>query len=327
MIRNGVIGALTITLLVVAFTSMRHNQFQTEINSDLIPITRSQNDPESRSISQSNHNVDQSLLIFADKEVLEDRVSVGLNKEIELPANLNYTDNWCTPEQLTENAQLIVAQDLDAFFSERGYKTDGYIDAYIHYDEDTLRTLGAQGDLVALDALYRTVWSEEDAEKSREPLILAAIQGSTVALERIAHHYIYEAEKYRSTDRNRFKELILMAMAYSEVRVLRGDPNAIGFAGAFSTRAEIDIGEEEISKISELVSEIYSYLEERRSEAQLPPFDNSIPRVMKLRFEQNIAQLDLAGTDSWPGLFIEDLRSDCIDLFVEWYRPAYESVR
>jgi len=216
-------------------------------------------------------------------EIVE--VAPTSDKLDELPSSLK-NENDLFKQDLFDLTNATVAWQA----GQLGYFYTGIIASdYDSYDLETLKQLGKQGDMKALDMLGWRFKQEENYEAALLAYNDAAVLGSTAALEEIA----------RLTGKDIFdRDRYLHMLSYLQTSVLRGDQQALTAAGVqlkVLTDNFSSITPLEIKNINQSGLARYSWLENKRKKMGLPKFNNSAP---KYAVEFYLKARKLAGVES-----------------------------
>lgn len=148
-----------------------------------------------------------------------------------------------------------------------GYFNDEQRQSYASYDRDTLKALGDQGDLLALDVLAQKYLKEDrDLEKSSEIELKAVLFGSAKAAQNLA----IWAKSNEVNEGGRAH--IYNAMTWYKIASMMGDKLAEGFGNSTLKVKNITLSEKEWELVNSQAEAIYAQLNEKRRELGLPEF-------------------------------------------------------
>jgi hypothetical protein len=250
-------------------------------------IIRSNNNDTGRSIDFSSG----SGLKIAD--VSSDIQQSTPNQSVLLNDDTQSTSKW------NPMGDAVSRAEISEWFAKRGSFTflDGYPydnqgkpipTAYDNYNIDTLKKLGDDGDLRALDKLVR---SSKNADESKQLLEKAAIFGSTQALAELGvmANTIYLSPNKTIEEK---KAIMIESLAYYEAAQIRGDWTAnMDFGRILQKQQQIDLTEADKAEIQERAKVIYDDLQTKRTAMGLGDFDNSIPDSVMKYYEEMLRPL------------------------------------
>ena len=200
----------------------------------------------------------------------------------------NYEDDWCLSTELNSDARDVANSEHEDWAISRNHsigERKSQIETYKHYDQGVLKTMGEQGDLLALSALVDSNSSSKDTKEWAART--AAIYGGTGD----AMSYFSISNKGASTALMRqgktkeAKAAFLESVAWDEFSALRGDISLIeniAFTLSFDEMKDVKITEQDEAWISARAKEIYFDLSQERSKLGLGSFDNSVPKVVEI---------------------------------------------
>lgn len=217
--------------------------------------------------------------------------SKGLNKEMDI----------VQPEEKHQEEIFLMGnaaerEKVHKWYVEQGYyEFDDKNQSYLTYDQATLETLAAKGDLRAIDALAKLYMTEEYVRNnglspSRQQFWNAAMWGSTAAFVRLAigHEsgllWAKTEEEKRSTS--------LEVLALYGAGELRGEKwlNRDG-AGIFKKLQNITLSDAEQKFVTTRAHEIIDKLQQERHKLGLDDFDNSVPPEVE-KFFNTLEDID-----------------------------------
>lgn len=198
----------------------------------------------------------------------------------------SYEDDWCVSSEPSVDSETSAKTVYQEWAVSRNYAVEGRKDQiarYQQYDEVVLKSLGDQGDLIALSALVNSPrFSDQVKEWAART---AAVYGGTG--DAMAHFSI--TNKGASTSLMRqgkakeAKKAFLESVAWDEFSALRGDISLIeniAFTLSFDEMQSLEITEQDQAWVSARAKEIYNDLSQERSRRGLGGFDNSVPRAI-----------------------------------------------
>lgn len=144
---------------------------------------------------------------------------------------------------------------------------------YKGYDIELLESLSEQGDFVAMHVLGWKYYGQLDFKNAKRIYMLAAINGSTSALESLAK--LENGENKTKNIKQFLRENAISRLAYYQVALLRGD-------SSFLTNASVDIKEFKLSDVELVMMQnrgknIYNKLELQREKRGLGGFNTNMP--------------------------------------------------
>ena len=181
-------------------------------------------------------------------------------------------------------------KEIKEWFSSKGYFTKEDSAVYESYNDETLKSLGKQGDLLALDLLISRSAGNEKAVM--QYITVGAVYGSTTALDSLT---IYTAPKSTNnmTEESR-RPAALETLAVTKVIEMRGDrslaqSSKVSFLNSYKRRYDTDlkISDDEQKYVDSRAQEIYDQLQKIRHEVGLGDFDNTEPTSIKKVFGLN----------------------------------------
>lgn len=165
---------------------------------------------------------------------------------------------------------------------------------YDSYDLETLEALADQGDSLALYVLPRRYMEIEIASDEDRPdlqakidaaYLKAAAYGSTYALRRKASEISIGAA-YGGKDEAERRKQHIAAMSYLTVAERRGYGDAMLDKVSYVEQHSIEpFTEEELAEINQNADKLYGELEQERERLGLPPFDNSVPKIVERYYD------------------------------------------
>ncbi|MFO1389712.1 hypothetical protein [Cellvibrio sp.] len=188
-------------------------------------------------------------------------------------------------------------EKVHKWYIEQGYYDfDDQNQSYRSYDQATLETLAAKGDLRAIDALAKLYMTEEFVREnglasSTQQFRNAAIWGSTFAFVRLATRYESEVYMFSKTpEEKRYAALEVLAL-YSAGE-LRGEKwMNRDSARTFKKLQGITLNETEQKFVAERANQIITDLQQERRRLGLGDFDNSVPPEVE-RFFNTLEEID-----------------------------------
>ena len=166
---------------------------------------------------------------------------------------------------------------------------------YKDYDLETLKLLGEQGDITALNFLGYKYIMQHDTQKAIDAYYHAAVLGSTASLNLIS---LLKADGVdKSVPFSREREIFV----YLQAAILRGDMESLNTAKGFFSLQKVEFNEIDKQYIQENGGKIYNELIASRESLGLSEFDNSMPDFMieyNRKVENDNAYLNLTTGDS-----------------------------
>lgn len=174
-------------------------------------------------------------------------------------------------------------EEVQAWQESRGYFPLVEIELYKTYGVESLQTLADTGDLKAIHALAELRAQEGDVQVVKDIYLHGAVLGSTSALLRAARIMkpARDMSIYQGKDGEKlYREHMHEALSLLEVALIRGDESEMVTQQIREIKKEISLTDAESSAILRKAAETYAYLEYKRNEAGLGPFNNDIPPVI-----------------------------------------------
>ena len=173
-------------------------------------------------------------------------------------------------------------EKVHKWYVEQGYyEFDDKNQSYRSYDQATLETLAAKGDLRAIDALAELYRTEEFVRNnglapSRQQFWNAAVWGSTVAFVRLAIGH--ESGLLWAKTEEEKRSISLEVLALYGAGELRGEKwfNRDG-AATFKKVQNITLSDAEQKLVTARANQIIADLQQERRKLGLDDFDNSVP--------------------------------------------------
>lgn len=200
------------------------------------------------------------------------------------------------PEEIFLMGNAADREKVHNWYVEQGYyEFDDKNQSYLAYDQTTLETLAAKGDLRAIDALAKSYMTEEyvrnnGLSSSRQQFWNAAIWGSTAAFVRLAIGYESGLLWAKTEEEKRSTSLEVLAL-YGAGE-LRGEKwlNRDG-AGTFKKLQNITLSDAEQKFVTTRAHEIIDKLQQERQKQGLDNFDNSVPPEVE-KFFNTLEEID-----------------------------------
>ncbi len=187
-------------------------------------------------------------------------------------------------------------EKVHKWYVEQGYyEFDDKNQSYRSYDQATLETLGAKGDLRAIDALAELYRTEEFVRNnglapSRQQFWNAAVWGSTVAFVRLAIGH--ESGLLWAKTEEEKRSISLEVLALYGAGELRGEKwfNRDG-AATFKKVQNITLSDAEQKLVTARANQIIADLQQERRKLGLDDFDNSVPPEVE-KFFSTLDEID-----------------------------------
>lgn len=192
-------------------------------------------------------------------------------------ANSNELVEEAAPPDFTQTDFNVVRN----WMSDRGYIDSNLREIYKSYPFEALVKLASEGDLTAIDLMANMALGKGNIKIGISYLNLAAIYGSTSALDRLT---AFSAPHYPNdkTEAQR-RPSVLETLAIAKSIEYRGDLNlattsASSFAQSYKRlyQTELNLTSKEATYIERRARNIYDKLQKERIERGLGDFDNSI---------------------------------------------------
>lgn len=184
----------------------------------------------------------------------------------------------------SENRPRLDAYQADKiiqFHATRGYFQEDQLVEYSSYDLLTLESLAKDGDVKAIQLLAMERLKQGEVEASFQLWLDAAVYGSTQALNLAASDKF--SAFFIAEDLGEKEGYLIEAFALIHVSKRRGDHIATdSYIQLMKDIRRIDLTSEQEKKISEKADQLYEELENRRKEIGLGPFDNHVPKELKI---------------------------------------------
>lgn len=200
-------------------------------------------------------------------------------------------DNPSNDTLLVSNFKKLFSEDEIRLWQaeKRGYYYAGAVPSdYDDYNLDTLKTMGEQGNLKALDMLAYKYVSSFDYKNARKVYKKSAARGSTYALVRLA---TMEFDSSSSTVKESDVRS-LNALAYLQAGILRGDTQLLMDASATIKYFPRQLTEEDNTFIRRKGLQIYRQLEAERTKLGLPNYENTVPEYALEYYKSNIYYIE-----------------------------------
>jgi len=243
-----------------------------------------------------------------------------------LPGSKNYEDDWCSSEELTPAGGIVAIKDALAFDKahgvfNRGLESPVVMEMYDTYDNQTLRALGENGDLLALTALFYNASDNKDLK--RWAANTSFLFGATwLTYDVVADDYSNAVSKsILSGGAADVKEEIIDAMALAEFAALRGSIRAIKLVNSRVVANEesgrgVSLNDTEFAQVKERAQQIYNNFNQQRAERSLPPFDDSIPKLKLQENEYIISDaLSRGKVTDWASQYMP--RTECTERLIK----------
>ncbi|UUA71737.1 hypothetical protein [Cellvibrio sp. QJXJ] len=184
------------------------------------------------------------------------------------------------------------AAEITKWYAERGkfISAEGESE-YISYNQETLEKLAESGDIRAMQMLAKIYMDREHFERygfdaAKKQYWNAAVHGSTealIALATLEKTTVYDL----ATDEADKKSKALEVLALYKAVELRGDLwSPENQVPTFKEMNRITLSEAELAAVDQRARQIYSHLQQQRSEMGLGDFDDSMPESVKKFFEK-----------------------------------------
>lgn len=212
--------------------------------------------------------------------------SVDITEDI--PKLKEYDEKWCLSTDLSQEGKNVADIEYEAWAISRNHLIGdrvNQVETFKYYDENVLKTLGEQGNFIALTAIVDSDKSHDDMKR------WAALKAGAYGGTGDAVSYFSTVNKgrskalMRSGKKEEAKRAFLESVAWDEFLALRGDISLlenIAFSLSFEGMKELKVTEEDEKWISLRAREIYSDLSKERALLGLDPFDNSVPKVVEV---------------------------------------------
>lgn len=201
-----------------------------------------------------------------------------------------YEDDWCLKSELTDQAHLKsiqIQRDYDRSIGKR----DSDLANYSTYDDDTMKALRSQGDIIALGMFI--------AEKEGHPTERSAalkeylVQGGTYAITKWVINTKHDARmSYLQARINKNKEdaakalrKYIAALSVAKFQVMRGDPTSILTMGTDFLKDEITFAIDQTREdwINVNANALFERYNQERVLRGLPEFEEHPPKVVENR--------------------------------------------
>lgn len=204
-------------------------------------------------------------------------------------------------KKLSSSQILQLEYDQARWNEERGYFSQEHYDQYATYDNEVLSQLAREGDLLALDILADNHQAQGERAQAAHLRWIAAIHGSTAALNDLATMHQVQLWKDGLGDERRTEHLIGM-LAHAEVSAMRGDRTGVWTQLMGLHQEKITLEESVIKKSSSVARELYSELESQRAALGLNGFDNSKDALTEFQMDYMISALP--NPNQWAAEYI-----------------------
>ncbi len=179
--------------------------------------------------------------------------------------------NDATPEEQYEVQDWMIA---------RGYISDLESD-YSTYSAKTLKELADAGDAYANLVISTKLLQANKDELAMPYLYEDSINGYTNSMRELGHIYKMKFTRSFNIDNSTDNSNLLEGLAWYEVARLRGDPFGEGADRFINHEKEpFRITENEYNEIQTRAQNIYSELQEKRTDRELGLFDDSTPEIL-----------------------------------------------
>lgn len=301
---------ISILLLVIASVCVGIYYFQLDDSSAKKEALLAQKKGE-----QKNNKIEPSVI-----SVTKSNAQSALTQSSEdIPTLKNYNDEWCLSTDLTQEAKSIADNEYEAWAISRNHLIGdraSQVENFKYYDTKVLKTLGEQGNFIALTAIVSSDKSSDDLKKWAA-LKAGAYGGTGDAVSYFSTMNKGESKALmRSGKKEEAKKLFLESIAWDEFLALRGDISLlenIAFTLSFEEMKELEVTEEDEQWISLRAKEIYRELSKERASLGLVPFDNSVPKVVEVDNARTVAfsmkQYELS--NKWLSKYYPT--SDCVE--------------
>ena len=201
-----------------------------------------------------------------------------------------YEDDWCLKSELTDQAHLKAIQiqrDYDRSIGKR----DSDLATYSTYDDETMKALRSQGNIIALGMFI--------AEKEGHPTERSAalkeylVQGGTYAITKWFINTKHDARmSYLQARINKNKEdatkalrKYIAALSVAKFQAMRGDPTSVLTMGTDFLKDEIAFSIDQTREdwINVNANALFEKYNQERVLRGLPEFEEHPPKVVKNR--------------------------------------------
>jgi hypothetical protein len=177
--------------------------------------------------------------------------------------------------------------------SLHGYYSQEDYDIYASYDENTLQSLSATGDVKAMYVLANLYIKQGGKREDVVGLFKKmAVYGATASLPQLASYAEIDMLKSQSdkTPETRIQGVVNI-LAYYKLAELRGDPRASSvnaYKAIYKSRygEELLLTKEQLDLVDEKARSIYSELQQERYNIGLGEFDNSTHQWVDLIYKK-----------------------------------------
>lgn len=183
-------------------------------------------------------------------------------------------------------------KEIKEWFSSKGYFTTEDSAVYESYSDETLKSLGKQGDLLALDLLISKAVKAGNEKAAKQYITIAAVYGSTTPLGSLAF-FTFPGHSNNLTEAGR-RISALETLAVTKVIEIRGDRSLAKstHTSLFNSykriySSDLVISDDEQKYVDSRAQEIYDQLQKIRHEVGLGDFDNTEPTSIKKVFGLN----------------------------------------
>jgi hypothetical protein len=210
---------------------------------------------------------------------------------------LAYDDDWCYLGQLDANGRAIFRMEMDKWRKDKGYFSNFDRLNYASYEEDALRILGNEGDLLALDTLYnRLNASRESVDRANELLYKSVALGSTKAAITLATVHRVKMKPVTDGQKVTFAEDdIYKILAFYEIAAIGEDAMGLLQGTNFLSGLKWEVSDDQITEISKMAKEM---LDTIRQEHDAPTRSDNSMRYRKAAERFRMYQLERFFPDS-----------------------------
>jgi len=215
---------------------------------------------------------------------------------------LEYEDDWCSRRDLSKAGRAVYWMKLREWRRTIGYFKEVDSVAYEGYGSETLRRLGTQGDLLALDTLYQRLSENPDSVDEANELLLPAVAfGSTKAA--ITLGLIHRLNADRNEDSTFVDEDLYRIMAFYEIAIMSGDVFGADEGLTFLHGIGRELDASERSKVNELADQIVANLQEQYGVAERTPYPKSVADFNRRHIKRILTESDY---DGWASTYLVD---------------------
>ncbi len=259
-----------------------------------------------------------------------------------LPDNLSYDDEWCFPEQLSQEDGEYATSQQQEWYKNSGHLIDAeLVESYSGYDEYTLQELASGGDVTAFSLLSQVLSDQrtniiekgndrkavldalaENTERRRAVNIDAAVYGSSKALNELGLTELVLARRYLKED-NRGAALssLVKGLAYYENAYKLGDYTSFGVARDFLWKhIGMEITPELLSEVSSVAEQIAEDIENRRTELGVSIAASKAPKIVRQMTAYRMYIDSLDQSDPWTTKIVREFPDNgCKALYQKMY--------